>query len=291
MTKREKQAAAALPIIVLIGSTLAWAGSHTGLSVGRFPLYALCIALAFAINWAVFIHAYSQRTEKFFDLTGGMTYLTVIVTALLLSGSIDAHSLLLATLISVWALRLSLFLFRRIQVDGHDGRFDQIKQSFWRFLMTWSLQGLWVSFSIAAALAAITSSHHARIGPLVILGLLVWLIGFGIEVTADRQKKQFRADPQNKGNFITTGLWAWSRHPNYFGEIVLWVGIALIALPALQGWQYVTLISPVFVYLLLTRISGVPLLEARADKKWGGQADYEAYKAKTPVLVLRPPSK
>jgi steroid 5-alpha reductase family enzyme len=107
---------------------------------------------------------------------------------------------------------------------------------------------------------------------------------------SDAQKNRFRADPANRGKFIQTGLWAWSRHPNYFGEIVLWIGVAIIALPVLRGWQYLTLISPVFVTLLLTRVSGVPMLERRADEKWGGQEDYEAYKARTPVLIPRPPS-
>ena len=128
------------------------------------------------------------------------------------------------------------------------------------------------------------------LGVVAIIGLLIWAAGFGIEAAADLQKSRFRADPANKGTFIHSGLWAWSRHPNYFGEITLWIGVALIALPVLQGWQYVTLISPVFVILLLTRVSGVPLLEKRADEKWGGQEDYEAYKTRTPVLVPRPPA-
>jgi steroid 5-alpha reductase family enzyme len=116
----------------------------------------------------------------------------------------------------------------------------------------------------------------------------VWVLGFAIEATADAQKTRFRADPKNKGGFIHTGLWAWSRHPNYFGEITLWIGVAIITLPVLRGWQWVTLISPVFVALLITRVSGIPLLEKRADEKWGGQADYEAYKERTPVLIPRP---
>jgi len=120
------------------------------------------------------------------------------------------------------------------------------------------------------------------------IGFLVWVFGFAFEVTADTQKSRFRADPNNKGKFIHTGLWAWTRHPNYFGEIVLWVGVAIIALPVLRGWQWVTLISPVFVALLITRISGVPLLEKQADERWGGQEDYEAYKERTPVLIPRP---
>jgi steroid 5-alpha reductase family enzyme len=105
---------------------------------------------------------------------------------------------------------------------------------------------------------------------------------------ADRQKSAFRSDPANAGRFISSGLWAWSRHPNYFGEIVLWVGVALIALPVLSGWQHVTLVSPLFVYLLLTRISGIPPLERRAEEKWGDDPAYRAYVERTPVLWLRP---
>jgi steroid 5-alpha reductase family enzyme len=115
----------------------------------------------------------------------------------------------------------------------------------------------------------------------------VWVIGFTIEVAADVQKSRFNSDPTNKGRFVRDGLWSRSRHPNYFGEIVLWIGVAIIALPILQGWQWVALLSPIFVTLLLTRVTGIPLLEMKADKKWGGQPDYEAYKQATPVLIPR----
>jgi steroid 5-alpha reductase family enzyme len=148
-----------------------------------------------------------------------------------------------------------------------------------------------VSFTLAAALAAITSTKRVELGGLALIGFFFWIFGFAIEIIAYRQKSAFNTKSQNKGKFISSGLWAWSRHPNYFGEIVLWIGIAIIALPALQGWQWVTLISPVFVTLLLTRISGINLLEARADEKWGGQSDYEAYKANTPILIPSPPKK
>ena len=121
------------------------------------------------------------------------------------------------------------------------------------------------------------------------LGIIVWLAGFAIEVIADQQKSAFKNNPENAGRFITSGLWAWSRHPNYFGEIVLWTGIAIIALPVLSGWRWVMLISPVFVVLLLTRVSGIPLLEARARKRWGEDETFQAYTRDTPVLIPRPP--
>jgi steroid 5-alpha reductase family enzyme len=140
---------------------------------------------------------------------------------------------------------------------------------------------------MAAALVAITSTNHKMLDIFAYVGFLIWLLGFSIEVVADSQKSRFNANPENKGKFIQTGLWSRSRHPNYFGEILLWVGVAVIALPVLQGWQWIALISPVFVTLLLTRISWIPLLEKKADQKWGGQQDYETYKKNTSVLIPR----
>lgn len=128
------------------------------------------------------------------------------------------------------------------------------------------------------------------LGVFALVGFLVWFLGFAIEVSADRQKSRFRADPRNASKFINVGLWSWSRHPNYFGEIVLWIGVAFIALPTLNGWQLLTLISPIFVTILLTQVSGIPLLEAHADAMWEGQAEYENYKSRTSLLIPRPPS-
>ncbi|MFM8877224.1 MAG: DUF1295 domain-containing protein [Anaerolineae bacterium] len=278
-------------IVLLIAAGLAFAGSQGGVTINGFPLYALCVMLAFVIQWVAFIPAYLNQTESFFDLTGGLTYIIVNVTAVALSGEVDARSYLLLGIIMVWAIRLASFLFMRIRAAGEDRRFREIKPSFPRFLLTWTIQGLWVSFSVAAGLAAITSTVRVGLDAFAVVGFIVWLIGFGIEVTADRQKTAFNSMPANKGKFINTGLWSWSRHPNYFGEIVLWIGVAIIALPVLRGWQWATLISPIFIILLLTRLSGVPLLEKRADEKWGGQPDYEAYKAGTSVLVPMPPKK
>jgi steroid 5-alpha reductase family enzyme len=289
MSSRIDSSIFAVPAIAAVGAGLAAAGSDGGYAVGAVPIYAICIALAFGIQWVAFVPAYLNQTEKFYDLTGSLTYLAVMATAVSLSPVRDARSLLLFALVSLWALRLGSFLFRRILADGFDRRFDEIKPSFSKFLTAWTLQGLWVSFSLAAALAAITSATRAEFGAFAWIGAAIWLFGFGIEAIADRQKREFRDDADNAGRYIATGLWAWSRHPNYFGEIVLWSGIALIAVPNLAGWQWLTLVSPVFVYLLLTRISGIPLLERGADERWGGEPAYENYKRTTPVLFPRPP--
>ncbi len=289
MEKSDLKALAVFPIVVLVGAGVAAAGSQGGGEVGGVPVFALAVALAFVIQWLAFIPAFLLQDEGFYDLTGSLTYISVTILAVALSPEVDGRSVLLLVLVVIWAGRLGTYLFRRIRKAGKDERFDRIKPSFVRFLNAWTLQGLWVSLTLAAALAAITTTAREAIGVVTVIGALVWVAGFGVEATADRQKSRFRADPANKGRFISSGLWAWSRHPNYFGEIVLWVGVAIVAVPVLEGWQWVTLISPVFVTLLLTRVSGVPLLEKRADEKWGGQQDYEAYKARTPVLVPRPP--
>ena len=279
------------PLLILVGALVAAAGSQGSSRIAGIPVFALLVGLAFVIQWLVFIPAYLRQTEKFFDLTGSLTYISITTIALLLSTAVDARAILVGALVIIWALRLGTFLFRRIRKAGRDDRFDEIKPDFFRFLNVWTIQGLWVTFTAAAALVTITTANRKELDVFALVGLLLWLVGFTVEVTADAQKSRFNADPQNKGKFIHTGLWSRSRHPNYFGEIVLWLGIAVIALPVLHGWQWIALISPVFVTLLLTRVSGIPLLEKKAEQKWGGQVDYEAYKKTTPVLIPRLGSK
>ena len=162
-----------------------------------------------------------------------------------------------------------------------------MKTKFSWFFMTWNVQGLWVLLSLGAALAAISSPKEVSFNIIHILGFLVWLTGFLIEVIADNQKTKFRSFEENKDKFITSGLWSWSRHPNYFGEILLWSGLAMAAVPSMSGWQFVTSVSPLFVWALLMKISGAPMLEAKANRRWGSDPAYLEYKSKTPLLVPR----
>ena len=280
----------AIVIAIVVGALVSWAGSDGGIKVNALPIFALCGVLALAINWLAFIPAALKQTERYYDLVGGITYISITLFAVALSGELDLRAMLVAAMVMFWSLRLATFLFRRISRDGKDSRFDTIKNRPLRFFMAWTIQGLWVLLTAAAALAVITGGVREPLGAIGIAGIAIWSIGILIEIVSDRQKSNFRSNPDNRGKFINTGLWAWSRHPNYFGEIVLWTGMAIVAVPVLHGWQWVTLISPVFVTFLLTKVSGIPLLEEKADQRWGGQDDYEAYKRRTPVLVPKPPA-
>ena len=248
------------------------------------------VILAFLIQWVAYIPAYVFQTEKFYDLTGSLTYLSVTWYALILASGDFANAnvanIVIVLLISLWALRLGSFLFMRIHKDGEDKRFRTIKPSATQFFMTWTLQGLWVSLCSMCALTAISSDGGVVVNAMFYFGLGLFVLGFSTEIVADNQKSKFRSFSENRDKFITTGLWAKSRHPNYFVEIVLCTGIAVMSFSSLEGWQYLTLISPIFTYILLVYVSGVRMLEARADKKWGDDEDYIKYKSETPVLWL-----
>ena len=248
------------------------------------------VFIAFALQWLAFIPAYVFQTEKFYDLMGSITYLSVMWFSLASTSeqftALNGANIAIVLLITLWALRLGTFLFIRIHKDGEDKRFRSIKPSATQFFMTWTLQGLWVSMCSMCALTAISSETGVVMNTLFYIGLGLFIYGFCIEIIADNQKSKYRSIPENKDKFITTGLWAKSRHPNFFGEIVLWAGIAVMSFSSLHGLQYLTLISPVFTYLLLVYVSGVRMLEARADKKWGQEEEYVKYKSKTSVLMI-----
>jgi len=220
-----------------------------------------------------------------------LTYLSVIWVSLASTSEVftklNGANIAIVLLITMWALRLGTFLFLRIHKDGEDKRFRSIKPSATQFFMTWTLQGLWVSLCSMCALTALSSETGVIVNAFFYIGLGLFVFGFSTEVIADKQKSKFRSIPENRDKFITTGLWAKSRHPNFFGEIVLWTGIAVMSFSSLEGLQYLTLISPIFTYLLLVYVSGVRMLEARADKKWGGDEEYIKYKSETPVLMIK----
>ncbi len=267
------------------------ANAATGEGVDRYgvPAILLCAAVSFVVHWIVAIPSLVTSSEKYFDFTGMIATLLLVATsifALLGQGmQVSMRSTIVAIFVSIWTLRLGTFLYIRIVKSGEDKRFREIKKSLPKFLMTWTLSALWVFLTTANAVTIIVLNQHAALDLFFIAGFSLWVLGFAFEAVADKQKKSFSEIPENKDKFITLGLWSISRHPNYFGEIILWTGIAIISLPLLSGWQFLTLVSPVFVYLLLTKISGLPFLEEKAEKKWGNDKEYLEYKNNTPILI------
>ena len=238
----------------------------------------------FAIQIIVFIPSFIFRTEHYYDLTGGITYISTILIALFFKKSnlsLDLISLLIGSMVIIWASRLSLFLFLRVKKSGEDIRFKKIKHSFSWFLMTFMLQGMWVFMCLFPALI-VMSSYNSELNGFAVIGAVIWVFGFLFEVVADNQKSNFNKN--NKGKFMSTGLWSVSRHPNYFGEFMLWLGITIASFGYIDNYNYIILLTPVFVYLLLTRVSGVNLLEEIAEKRWGNDKNYKEYKKRTPIF-------
>ena len=276
-------------ILLAVGLPLGVAtlANPAGLTLAGWPAMTALALGAFGIQWLAFIPARLFQTERFYDLTGSITYIAVTLAAISAATAPSGAQWLIAIMIFLWAGRLGSFLFRRIHAAGGDQRFDHIKISSSRFFVAWTLQGAWVVMTSCAALTAILSVEPTAVGAIYVIGAVMWVAGFVVEVIADQQKSRFRADPANAGRFINVGLWARSRHPNYFGEILLWAGIAVMAIPYLSGTQWVVMLSPLFVYALLTRVSGIPTLVRRSQELWGDDPAYQAYVANTPRLIPR----
>jgi len=276
-------------VCLLIPGSIAYFISADSLVLYGIPLIYYCISISFLIHWIIFIPSFLNKTEKFYDFTGMVAYLSVIGFALYqknkILGSIDFDSALLGILISVWTLRLGIFLFYRVFKVGEDDRFKEVKQVPSKFLIWFTVSGLWVSLTSIAALKVLTSQVEHNNYYFVYLGLALWIFGFLFEVIADYQKTKFKNNPENKDQFISSGLWSLSRHPNYFGEIILWIGIFIITIPSLSGIDYLTILSPLFVYTLLNKVSGINLLEIKAQSKWGSLDSYKQYRKKTPQLI------
>ena len=250
-----------------------------------------CAVICIGIQWVAWIPASIGKSERFYDLTGGLTYITLVGFSLWAgsrSEPISSRELIVSLLVVIWSLRLSSFLYLRIHRTGKDGRFDKLKTSSIRFLVPWTIQGLWVFLTMIVVIVINTQADSApALGIWDGIGLSIWILGFSIEVIADNQKTVFNSEPNNEGKWIDCGLWSYSRHPNYLGEILLWTGIAFFGVSCFTGPEKIAWVSPLFIYVLLTKISGTPILDRRALEKWGDDSEYQIYREKTPLLFPR----
>ena len=277
--------------VLIITSFIVIAVDDNSVSLNDYSAVLYSAAICLGIQWLAWIPASLAKSERYYDLTGGLTYLTVVGFTLWAgsqSESPSARELIVSLLVVIWALRLSSFLYLRIHRTGKDGRFDRLKTSPIRFLVPWTIQGLWVFLTMIVVIVINSQAESApELGIWDAIGLLIWLLGFSIEVIADNQKSAFNANSENQGKWIDSGLWSYSRHPNYLGEIMLWTGIACFGISCFSGMERLAWISPIFIYLLLTKISGVPILDRRGLEKWGDQPEYHKYREETPTLLPR----
>ena len=284
MSRKIKNIIAITVFLICIG-LINVAGQNIEIEIRGMNAFTFILIIAVLLQVIFFIPSFLLKTEKYYDIVGSLTYIITISIAYFSVENKTMIDSIIYFYVMVWASRLGIYLFRRVRNDGKDIRFEKAKRHFFWFLQYWMGQALWVSLTACAAIIAILSPEDNSLPLFAMIGMALWLSGFAIESISDYQKRVFRKENNPSESFIHTGLWARSRHPNYFGEITLWTGIAVIALNTLNGIEYVTLISPVFVYILLTRMSGVNLLERIADERYGHLEEYQRYKRNTPVLV------
>jgi steroid 5-alpha reductase family enzyme len=246
----------------------------------------LSLIIALTINFGLFLVAYCRQSDKLTDFAYALSFMIVTLAAWLLSHNRSLASTIVVVLIFVWGIRLGGFLVMRIRKTGRDKRFDTMRRQFFPFLKFWLGQGFVAWLLLLPVLFML--SRPSRITVLFFVGFIIWLFGYSIESIADLQKFRFKQKATNNGRWIDEGVWRYSRHPNYFGEISIWAGMYLLAFSSILPLERVIgLVSPLAIYITLRFISGVPILERSADKRWGTDPKYRKYKATTPLLIPR----
>lgn len=240
----------------------------------------------FGIQWACWVFAAALKTEKFYDLAGSLTFILLTAQSFKELRLPSTRQKVNSGMVMIWAIRLGTFLFSRVLREGKDSRFDVVKNKPGLFWIYWTIQGVWILSTLSPTLIVnskkvaddkITTQDYAGWG--------LWIAGFLLEVIADYQKTQFRHNPENAGKWISSGLWSVSRHPNYLGEILMWLGLYVSSSSVLRGWEHLSVVSPVLLTLLITRLSGIPPLEAAGRRRWGGDPGYQAYLSNTAKLI------
>jgi steroid 5-alpha reductase family enzyme len=258
--------------------------------------FAACGALVAVYMTAWFAVALIKKDNSVADVAWGLGFVLVAVSTFLFRRTSFFLPTLVTSLVAVWGLRLSLHIFRRNREKGEDPRYAEWRRKWgrafvWRsYLQVFLLQGFFL-LVIASPVVLINTFQwvhppgSATRDIFALAGFIVWCVGFFFEAVGDAQLDRFKKDPANKGRIMDRGLWRYTRHPNYFGESLMWWGIFVVALEVPHGW--VTVVSPALITFLLTKVSGVPLLERR----YAGNPEFQAYARRTSVFVPRPPKR
>lgn len=251
-------------------------------------IYLLALLISLGINFLFYLLASILKTDKFTDFTYGLTFVALTFLFLFTNQTFYFYQLILVTMVALWAIRLISYLLVRILKIKKDSRFDKMREKPLEFLKFWTFQGLAVWVIVLPSIYLLNFSENRSISLIMVLGVLIWALGLLIETISDWQKFAFKNNPQNKNFWIQSGLWKYSRHPNYFGEMLCWWGIFIFVLPFLEGLSWLTIISPIFITFILLFVSGIPPLEKRYEKKYKNNKKYQEYKKKTSILIPLP---
>jgi steroid 5-alpha reductase family enzyme len=255
-----------------------------------WQLLLITLATSLGINLVLFIFAYSRKSDRLTDISYAISFLAVDIIALIFASAKNTYSIVLFLLVALWALRIGAFLLIRVIVFKKDKRFDEMRDSFLKFGWFWLAQALTAWILMIPTIMA--QKRGAELNALSYAAIAIWAVAIIIETTADYQKFIFKLKKNGKHPWIDSGVWKYSRHPNYLGEMLTWLSIYLFSFKALDSLEKLLgLISPIFIYLLLRYVSGVPILEKSADQKWGKDKDYQKYKKSSRLLVPLPKAK
>ncbi|MBN1331381.1 DUF1295 domain-containing protein [Candidatus Dojkabacteria bacterium] len=260
------------------------------MSIFDFDTYNIIFTLliSFAIQITFFSLAAYFKTDKVTDLSYGLTFVFIAVLLYIFGDIQDTSRIILTLMITTWGFRLAGYLFIRIIKIKKDKRFDGIRENFWRFASFWTLQGFSIWLILLPATIFLSSQSVEELKILNVLGFGIWLLGLLIETIADWQKYQFKNKPKNKDLWIQSGLWKYSRHPNYFGELLCWWGIFIYVFPILDGLMLLGIFGPLTITTLILFVSGIPTIEKKYNEKYKNDKEYQKYKESTSILIPLP---
>jgi len=255
---------------------------------------AVCAIVTVAMQFSFFLVACTCKFDKVTDFAGGTNFVVLAVLTFFLSGTYQWRQVLLTVCVVLWGLRLSGYLLYRIIKIGEDDRFDDKRSDPIKFAAFWIFQAVWV-FTVSLPVIFVNAPSSSSplfedFTPMDIIGGILFVIGLLTEAISDQQKFSFRNNPENRGKWCQVGFWKISRHPNYFGEITLWIGVFLISTSICVDAQWVGVLSPLFTASILLFLSGIPLLEKKSDERHRSKEEYLDYKKKTSPLIPFPTS-
>jgi len=251
----------------------------------------LCAIVTVVMQMSFFVLAAGCKFDKVTDFAGGTNFVILAALTFGLAQTLTPRQIAATTLVCIWGLRLSGYLLYRIIVIGEDRRFDGKRENCLRFAGFWTFQALWV-FTVSLSVIFINSPVlplNTEFNVVDIVGVVVFALGFILESVADMQKFNFRQNKENRNRWCDVGVWKWSRHPNYYGEILVWLGMFVLSTSILHDWKWVAVLSPIFIIAILLFLSGIPLLEQKADERFGWNPLYGEFKRRTPPLLVFPP--